>query len=257
MRQTTTPDYCEVLGVPRDADAETIRKAFRAHARSFHPDVSDDPDAGEKFRRLTEAYGVLSKSSTRLLSDPFGYRGRGNGWFTPPGARAGTEFLRRRTPPVAEVLVDEFEAKRGVRRKVRWTRSEPCGVCHGDGAAPEAISMTCPGCVGTGRRRIESSLDAGERLLQIQRCPTCSGHGTLASYPCNACYGSGQAEIKKSAEVIVPAGTSDGDRLRVGDRSRHVVVVRLLAGPSDYAVVRWVATLGLLVALVFLWLLLR
>jgi molecular chaperone DnaJ len=257
MSTTATPDYYEVLGVPRDADAERIKKAFRARARSLHPDVSNDPGAPEKFRELTEAYGVLSKSSTRVLYDRFGYRGRGNGWFTPAGARAATDFLLRRAEPVGEVLVDEFEAERGVRRKARWTRSEPCHACDGRGGAPDAISMTCPACVGTGRQRVESSLAAGERLLQIESCPSCSGRGTLASEDCASCRGSGETETRQSAEVVVPPGTADGERLPLREGSREVVVVRVLAAPPDEAFVRYVAVLGLIVALVFLWLLLR
>ena len=246
-----------MLGVARDADPETIKKAFRAQARSLHPDVSNDPGASGKFRELTEAYAVLSKSSARLLYDRFGYRGRGNGWFTPEGARVATDFLRRRTPPVAEVLVDEFEAKRGVRRKARWTSSEPCVACGGDGAAPGAISMTCPACTGAGRRRVESSLAAGERLLQIEDCPTCSGRGTLASEPCESCEGRGVTTTPESAEVLVPPGVADGERVPLREGSREVVAVRVLAAPADYAVVRYVALLGLVVAFVFLWLLLR
>ncbi|MDP9308930.1 MAG: DnaJ domain-containing protein [Actinomycetota bacterium] len=246
-----------MLGVARDADPETIKKAFRAQARSLHPDVSNDPGASGKFRELTEAYAVLSKSSARLLYDRFGYRGRGNGWFTPEGARVATDFLRRRTPPVAEVLVDEFEAKRGVRRKARWTSSEPCVACGGDGAAPGAISMTCPACTGAGRRRVAGSLAAGERLLQIEDCPTCSGRGTLASDPCERCEGSGVTTTPESAEVLVPPGVADGERVPLREGSREVVAVRVLAAPADYAVVRYVALLGLVVAFVFLWVLLR
>ena len=130
---TVTRDYYEILGVERDADGETIKRAFRARARALHPDVSDDPDAAEKFGELSEAYGVLSKPPSRLLYDRFGYRGRGNGWFVPHGARAAGAFVRRQKPPVGEVLVDELEAQRGVRRKVRWERRERCPECDGAG----------------------------------------------------------------------------------------------------------------------------
>jgi molecular chaperone DnaJ len=157
---------------------------------------------------------------------------------------------------VAELLVDEYEAERGVRRTVRWTRSEPCTACGGNGAAPGAISMTCPGCVGTGWRRVESALAAGERLLQIEECPTCNGRGTRASEPCPECDGAGVDTTRESAEVLVPAGVADGERLPVGRGSKEVVV-RVLAAPPDRPVVRYVALLGLVVALVFLWILLR
>jgi molecular chaperone DnaJ len=253
---TMTRDYYEVLGVPRDADVETIKKAFRSQARALHPDVSSEPGAAESFRELSEAYGVLSRSSTRLLYDHFGYRGRGNGWFSPEGARAATDFLRRRNRPVAEVLVDEFEAVRGVRRRISWTRTRPCPACEGAGAAPGAMAMACPACEGSGRRRVESSLSAGERLLRIEDCPTCRGRGRLVSEACPACDGAGTTTIEESAEVHVPPGAADGERLPVGEGSSEVVV-RVLSTPSDHALVRYVAVLGLLVALVFLWLLLR
>ena len=251
------PDYYEVLGVATDADVETIKKAFRARARALHPDVSQDPTASEKFRELSEAYGVLSKTTTRLLYDRFGYRGRGNGWFTPEGARAATEFLRRRTPPVAEVLVDEFEARRGVRRTVRWIRTERCAACDGNGAAPGAITLVCPACDGSGRKRVESSLAGGERLLRIENCAACHGRGKLVSDPCESCGGEGGIRRAESADVVVPPGVTDGERVPVADGNREVVVVRVLATPEDQPLVRYVAALGLVVALVFLWLLLR
>lgn len=253
-----TTDYYEVLGVAADADAETIKRAFRTRARALHPDVSDDPASAAKFRELSEAYAVLSKQSTRLLYDRFGYRGRGNGWFSPEGARAANDFLRRRSPAVTEVLVDEYEARRGVTRKVSWQRTEPCEACDGDGAAPGAVSMPCPGCDATGRRRVESSLADGERLLQIQDCPTCGGRGRLVSEPCPACGGDGIATFEETGEVAVPAGASDGDRVPVGNgQPAGDAVVRVLAAPPDHRAVRYAAVLGLVVAFVFLWLLLR
>lgn len=254
---TETQDYYAVLGVPPDADPELIKRAFRTQARALHPDVSQDPAAPERFRELTEAYGVLSRPTTRMLYDRFGYRGRGNGWFTPEGARAATDFLRRRARPVGEVLIDEHEARRGVRRRIEWTRAEPCDACEGEGAAPGSQTMTCPGCDGTGRRRVEGSLDAGERLLQIEDCPMCAGRGVLVSEPCPACLGSGISTETVSEEVEVPPGTADGDRVAVGGGTREVVVARLLAMPEDRPAVRYLAVIGLLVALVFLWILLR
>ena len=250
-------DYYDVLGVPPDADAETIKKAFRNRARALHPDVSQDPTAPDKFHELSEAYGVLSKPTTRLLYDRFGYRGRGNGWFTPEGARAATEFLRRRTPPVAEVLVDELEAERGVRRRVRWTHTERCPACEGEGAAPGAITLVCPACDGSGRKRVESSLAGGERLLRIEHCEACSGRGKLVSEACESCEGEGVTRHAESADVVVPPGTADGDRIPVAEGARDVIVVRVLDAPNDQPLVRYAAAIGLVVALVFLWLLLR
>ena len=260
MRETaadTTRDYYEVLGVERDADDETIKAAFRARARALHPDVSDDPAAATKFRELSEAYAVLSKHSTRRLYDRFGYRGRGNGWFSHEGARAAGDFLRRRSPAIAEVLVDAHEADRGVRRQIHWSQLEPCDACEGDGAAPGAISMPCPACEGAGRQRVESSLANGERLLQIEDCPACEGRGRLVSAPCPACGGAGVTKFDESGEVDIPAGSKDGDRVAVGNWTNRDAVVRVLAAPPEHTAVRYAAVVGLVVALVFLWILLR
>jgi molecular chaperone DnaJ len=253
----TTRDYYAVLGVERDADDEAIKGAFRTRARALHPDVSDDPAAATKFRELSEAYTVLAKHSTRLLYDRFGYRGRGNGWFSPDGARAAGDFLRGRSPAVAEVLVDEYEAHRGVRRQIHWSESEPCDACEGDGTAPGAISMPCPACEGAGRQRVESSLANGERLLQIEDCPTCDGRGRLVSAACPACDGAGVTRIDESGEVDVPAGVRDGDRVAVGNWMNRDVVVRVLAAPPEHTFLRYAAVVGFVVALVFLWILLR
>lgn len=249
-------DYYDVLGVARDADDETLKRAFRRHARALHPDVSADPAAAAKFGELSEAYGVLSKESTRRLYDHFGYRGRGNGWFTPEGAQAAGDFLHRRARPVAEVLVDELEAERGVRRRLRWQRVERCAACAGEGGAPGAVSRACPGCNGSGRRRSETSLPDGERLIQLEDCGECRGRGRLLSEPCRSCGGVGRRTSEEAGEVLVPAGAADGDRLQVQGLPRFVTV-RVLAAPRDQPLVRLVAVAGLVVALVFLALLLR
>jgi molecular chaperone DnaJ len=252
---TATRDYYEILGVAREADAGTIKRAFRSRARALHPDVSDAPDAAEKFGELSRAYGVLSKPSTRLLYDHFGYRGRGNGWFTPQGRR--TARVRRRATPVAEVVVDELEVKRGVRRTVRWERKCRCAACGGAGAAPGAIAIGCPGCAGTGRRRLEAALSEGERLIQLESCRDCAGRGRLVSQRCSSCDGAGERTLRETDQVYVPPGAADGDRLRVqGDVAREVVL-RVRVATLDQPAVRLVAALGLAVAVVFLILLLR
>ena len=260
---TAERDYYEVLGVSRNADAEAIKKAFRARARRLHPDVSTDPDAPRKFSELAEAYDVLSRSRTRMLYDHFGYRGRGNGWFSAAGVRAAADFVdlltfsrRRRAYPVAEVALDDGAAKRGARRKVAYTSTSTCDVCSGSGAAEGAHVSTCTTCNGTGSRRVDSMLD-GARLLQVERCPDCHGTGNTTSEPCPVCGGVGTLTEERTAEVEIPAGAKDGERIPIPSDPRAAVTVRVVDGPRDPWLVRYVAALGLLVALVLLYVLLR
>lgn len=149
-----------MLGVPRTADDESIRKAYRALARELHPDVSDEPYAEERFSELTAAYGVLSKPSARFLYDRFGYRGRGGGLGP-----------RRDSRVVAEVELDPLEADRGTRREVRLAAEEECDLCRGTGAVPGTKSRACDTCGGKGRMRISAGLSVG-RWLQVEICAT-------------------------------------------------------------------------------------
>ncbi len=117
-----SPDYYDVLGVARGADAAEIKRAFRARARLLHPDVSDDPDAEGRFRELADAYAALSKPASRLLYDHFGYRGRG-AWTASPAQGLfdlGERSKRRGAGDVAEVELGFYEAARGGRRSVRF-----------------------------------------------------------------------------------------------------------------------------------------
>jgi molecular chaperone DnaJ len=254
----TERDYYDVLGVSREAEAEEIKRAFRSLARELHPDVSDDPAAERKFQELAEAYGVLSRSTSRLLYDRFGYRGRGNGWFGQLGPDL-SEFLsftgrRRRGRSVVEIQLHAYEAERGGRKRVRYSTSETCPSCEGEGAAPGGTAVFCPSCEGSGRRK-EGAVLPGARLLQVQTCPDCGGTGRLVSDPCRACGASGRVSVERRAYVDVPAGVSDGDKLQLdGDAGFVTVRVRPLA--RDSRLVRYAATVGLLVAIGFLVLLL-
>jgi molecular chaperone DnaJ len=264
--QTAKTDYYEVLGVERTADDETIKRAFRAVARELHPDVSKDPDAERKFRDASEAYAVLSKPAAKLLYDRFGFRGRGNGWFGPPGRGSSGTFSedllervfhpgrRRRGEAVAEVELDPYEAARGGTRTVEFEAPKTCPACAGDGAAPGALRTRCPACGGSGRRKQESTLEEA-RLLQIETCPHCRGRGQLVSEPCNGCGGSGRVRVERAAELEIPAGVEDGARLELGGGEPGAAlyaVVRIRRFRHDSGLVRGAALLGLAAAVAFL-----
>jgi DnaJ domain/DnaJ central domain len=266
LMQTARTDYYEVLGLPRTADEEAIKRAFRALARELHPDVSTNPDAEEKFREASEAYGVLSKPATRLLYDRFGFRGRGNGWFGPPGRGSSGTFpedllewvfhpgRHRRGEAVAEVQLDPYEAERGLTRTVEFTARETCTACGGDGGAPGALRSICPACGGSGRRTERSNLDEA-RLLQIETCAHCSGKGQLVSEPCERCKGSGRIQVARKAELKIPAGVQDGERLELDGGTpgaAFLAVVRIRRFRHDSLLIRGAALLGFAAAAAFL-----
>jgi molecular chaperone DnaJ len=243
---TTERDYYDVLGIPRDADAETIKRAYRSLARELHPDVSPDPGSAERFALVAEAYRVLSKSTSRFLYDNFGYRGRGNGWFS-DGAPRASRAREQQPRPVAEVEIDAFEAEHGITRRVRFTTRRRCETCGGNGCAPGTPSSPCPECDGSGRRRAGSAL-GDSRLLQIDRCDVCVGTGRLISVPCAACRGVGETSTEQVRDVEVPAGAVDGQRLPL-DGGNEAVVLRVRPAPRDPRIVRYAAFVLLLIAI--------
>jgi molecular chaperone DnaJ len=247
---TVQGDYYGLLGVPRDADAETIRQAFYAAARAWHPDVSDAPDAEQRFRELAEAYTVLSKSSSRTLYDRYGYRGRGNNGFY-EALWDAREPAPRGENVRESVVLHAFEADLGVSHVVEFSAVRACAVCNGQ-ARSGAHDPTCPDCGGTGRVR-EISENADARVLQIVRCATCAGGD------CRECDGTGLVKVERRLRVRIPAGISDGDQLRVGGEGNApthagapgdlLLDVRVLPAPRNRRPVRYV-TLALLIATV-------
>ena len=243
-------DYYEVLGLQRDADGETIKRAFHALARDWHPDVADDPDAEVRFRELAEAYGVLSKREARLLYDRYGYRGRGNQGFD--------EAIWEARPPAAArgenvhvgIELRHFEAVEGTRRLVLYEAAVRCKACMGRGSVglpdPE-----CEYCGGSGRKRTVSHLDVAN-LLQIEPCPACVGEA------CSQCGGDGTVAAERRIRLLVPPGVEDGAQLRVGGDGNDagagsvpgdlLVRVKVLPAPRDPRIVRYAAFLLLLVA---------
>src|SRR5438874_3625579 len=166
---TTEHDYYQVLGVPRTATEQEIKKAFRGLARELHPDVSDAPDAEERFKEVVEAYEVLSNAERRELYDRYGHEGlRSGGWapsfdfgsisdlfsafFGDDVFGVGGERRRARgADVVAEVEIELAEAAQGAKRKVPFELAVECAACSGSGAAPGTSLVACRTCGGAGR----------------------------------------------------------------------------------------------------------
>src|ERR671934_1531323 len=207
---TTQRDYYEVLGVTRTADSAEIKRAFRRLARELHPDVSDAPDAQERFREAVEAYEVLSKSETRELYDRYGHAGLRSGGFTPSQFDLGnladifsaffgddlfagaTRGRRARGADVAaEVEIELVEAATGTTREVPVRTTVSCGRCGGNGAEPGTSPTRCPVCEGSGYVQHVSRSAFGQ-FVRTQSCTRCGGAGSIAETPCERCGGGGR-----------------------------------------------------------------
>ena len=229
---TAERDYYEVLGVRRDADETAIKKAFRRLARELHPDVSEAPDAEERFKEAVEAYEVLSKTETRELYDRFGHAGLRSGGFQPTSfdfgnladifsAFFGDDLLSSRRPSrgrgadiAADVVIDLVEAATGTKRDVPYRVAVPCVRCDATGVEPGTEVTTCPTCNGMGRVQHISRSAFGE-FIRTVGCPDCGGGGRLVRHPCPECEGSGQRLEDRTLEVEIPPGIHDGQRIRL------------------------------------------
>lgn len=235
-------NYYDILGVKKDASADDIKKAFRRLARKHHPDAGGSE---EKFKEINEAYEILSDSEKRAQYDqygqyfggqmpPSGPGGPGAGWPGGPGAGGvhvdvgdlgdifgsvfggGGGFGAQRGPQPrrgrdVEVALDlTFDsALKGSSAKVEIERAEQCATCKGTGAKPGTSKVTCSTCSGSG------SVSQGQGMFGFSRpCPRCEGSGTVIEQPCAACRGAGKVVRRKPVTVNVPAGATDGGRLR-------------------------------------------
>jgi molecular chaperone DnaJ len=231
---TTDRDYYELLGVGRDASEGEIKRAFRRLARELHPDVSEAPDAQERFREMVEAYEVLSKKETRDLYDRYGHAGLRGGGFQPGhvdlgsltdlfsaffgddvifggGARGG----RARGADLAAIVeIDLVEAAHGVARDVPFEAAVACTRCGGDGAEPGTEITSCPTCNGTGRLQQVTRSVFGE-FVRTQTCPGCAGAGRRAEQSCRECRGAGRLVEERALAVEIPPGIHHGQRIRV------------------------------------------
>jgi len=236
-------DYYEVLGVPRDADAETIKKAYRRAALQYHPDRNrDDPEAEGKFKEAAEAYEVLSDADKRRRYDQFGHRGLegaamhdfsgmgvedifsmftdifGGSFFGGRRGRGGVDLEM-------ELSLTLEEVASGVEKTIEFDRHDMCGRCRGGGGEPGTSRRNCPTCGGYGQ--VEHSTGFGALFGRVvTACPACRGKGTIITQPCSACRGTGRERVHRKLAVQIPAGIRDGQGVRVAgegepDESGH------------------------------------
>jgi molecular chaperone DnaJ len=225
-------DYYEVLGVPRQASDEAIKRAFRKLAFQYHPDRNKDPGAEAKFKEINEAYQVLSDPEKRRRYDhygrvdieggfpDFGFGGLGDvfesffGGFGTPFGRTTQNVPQKGDSLQSHLSLSFKEAVFGCSKEVEIQRIEFCPSCNGIGSEPGTNPETCPDCQGTGQvRRIQQSIFG--RFTHITTCSRCGGNGTVISNPCSQCRGRGRIKLKRRIRVDIPAGVDDGQQLRL------------------------------------------
>lgn len=240
-------DFYSVLGVGRDAGEDEIKKAYRKKAAEYHPDVSDHPDAEEKFKQIKKAKEVLSDDEQRQMYDQLGHErflqaekhggvGGAGGRGDPFGGAGGDPFGgggigdlfeqffgggggQRRGPRAGRDLrttltINLSEAYHGTEKQVTITRPESCEACNGQGHPSSADAQTCSDCGGRGQVTRVQQTPLG-RVQQRAPCQRCDGEGTIYSETCDECRGEGRVRREAKLQVEVPAGIQDGQTLRM------------------------------------------
>lgn len=228
-------DYYDILGLSRTASRDEIKKAYRRLARRYHPDVSQEENADEKFKEISEAYEVLSDDQKRAAYDRFGHagvRGTGAGGFQDFGfggvadifeeffgAGFGSSRRRRRGPRRGadlryDLRISFEEAVFGTEKEIEIRRPETCPTCHGSGAEPGTQPEKCTNCNGTGEvRRVQESILG--QFVNVATCPTCRGAGEVITSPCSNCGGRKQVQQQRSLKVRIPAGIRSEQQIRL------------------------------------------
>jgi molecular chaperone DnaJ len=227
-------DPYEVLGVGRDASEQEIKKAFRQLARELHPDVNaHDPDAEDKFKAAAEAYEILSDDDRRATYDRYGHEGLRSGGYSPNfegfgsigdlfNAFFGGGFAGAAGPAQGEDVavaldIDLVEAANGLKRQIAFQAVDRCERCRGNGAEPGTPIESCERCGGAGQLQAVTRTPFGQ-MVRTMTCDVCHGDGRVATQPCRECRGRGRLTNRRELEVDVPAGISDGQRIRLGGR---------------------------------------
>lgn len=241
-------DYYEVLGVDKNASDAEIKSAYRKLAKKYHPDVSKEENAAEKFKEIGEAYSVLGDEQKRKTYDQFGSAafengGAGAGGFDGFGGGFGgfqgadvdlndilSDFMggfgfgggssrgknrpRKGDDLLIRVELDFMDAIQGCKQDIKLDVAEDCPECKGAGGHD---AKTCPTCGGRGRVVTQSRSIFG--VMQTESvCPTCEGSGKTFEKVCSKCRGRKQIKVEKTLEVTIPAGVDNGDRIRISGK---------------------------------------
>ena len=242
-------DYYELLGVPRDADAESLKRAYRRLARQYHPDVNKDPGAEDKFKEVGRAYEVLGDPKTRARYDQFGEAGVSGAAGAPDmGDMGGFADLfetffsgfggapgqgqRQRGPRQGDDLrfdlnISFKEAVFGQEKEIQIRHLETCTTCKGRGAKAGSGPVNCSTCGGSGQVRRATRTPFGT-FTQVAPCPACEGNGQVIADPCSDCAGQGVQQVRKKLRINIPAGVDSGTRLRVNNEGN----AGMRGGPS-------------------------
>lgn len=225
-------DYYEVLGIDRNATKEEIKKAYRKLARKYHPDVSKEPDAEEKFKEVKEAYEVLSDDQKRAQYDQFGHAGTqgahgfGGADFSGfdifdfifnQGSRQNPNAPRQGADVQYTMRLTFEEAIFGKETEINVPREENCDTCNGTGAKPGTKKHTCTYCHGTGQLSTEQNTPFG-RIVNRRTCHYCQGTGETIPNKCTTCGGTGRVKKRSKVKVSIPAGIDDGQQIRLSGK---------------------------------------
>ena len=233
-------DYYEVLGVAKDASSDEIKRAFRKLAKKYHPDVSKEPDAAEKFKEAQEAYAVLSDETKRSQYDQYGHAafdqmnggagfdfsdfdfsdifdglfGSSFGGFGGFGRRQSNNGARDGADKLMRINLSFEDAVFGTKKKINIDVNSECRSCHGKGGRGE---KTCSTCHGKGVVTQQQRTILGAFMTQTT-CPDCNGKGRVFDKICSECHGKGFARENKNIDVKIPAGVDNGSRLRLAGK---------------------------------------
>ncbi|MBR3683506.1 MAG: molecular chaperone DnaJ [Lachnospiraceae bacterium] len=238
-------DYYEVLGVDKNADDATIKKAYRALAKKYHPDANPgDTEAEAKFKEASEAYAILSDPEKKRQYDQFGHAafeggagGSGFGGFDFSGGDfsdifgdifgdlfgGGRRSSSRSNGPQrgenirASVRITFEEAVFGCEKELELTLKEQCKTCGGNGAKPGTTPETCTKCGGKGQIVYKQQSFFGT-IQNVQTCPDCNGTGKVVKEKCPDCRGNGYIASRKKIQVSIPAGIDNGQSVRIRDK---------------------------------------